>query len=57
MIQNKRIRRALALSLAVFGALLMFLAPEVWLGGVLLALGVLLEIVGISLERGAEKRD
>jgi len=30
---------------------MMFLAPEVWAGVVLLALGVAIELAGISLER------
>lgn len=35
----------------VLGAVLMFLAPEVWQGAVLFALGLVLEILGIALER------
>lgn len=50
MIKNTRIRRTGALILVVIGAILMFLAPEVWQGAVLLTLGVLLELVGIALE-------
>lgn len=50
MIKNTRIRRTGALILVVLGAVLMFLAPEVWQGALLLALGVLLELVGIALE-------
>lgn len=51
MIKNKRIRRTGALIMVVLGAILMFLAPEVWQGALLLALGVIIELIGISLER------
>lgn len=50
MIKNTRIRRTGALIMVALGAVLMFLAPEVWQGALLLALGVLLELVGIALE-------
>ena len=50
MIKNQRNRRILSLTLLVLGGLLMFLAPEeAKFGAVLLALGILVEIVGISL--------
>lgn len=49
---KSRHRRKLAIALVVLGGILMFLAPDkYWLGGVLLALGVVLELVGITLER------
>lgn len=51
MIKNTRVRRTGALILVALGALLMFLAPEVWQGALLLGLGVLIELVGIALER------
>lgn len=51
MIKNTRIRRTSALIMVVLGAILMFLAPEVWQGALLLGLGVLIELVGIALER------
>lgn len=54
MIRNPRIRRAGAIIMVVLGAALMLLAPEVWQGALLLALGVALELVGISLEHKAE---
>lgn len=54
MIRNPRIRRTSAVILVVLGAILMFLAPEVWQGVLLLALGVVLELVGIALEHKAE---
>lgn len=55
MIRNPRTRRASAIILIVLGAILMFLAPEVWQGALLLALGVVLELAGIALERKAKK--
>ena len=54
MIKNTRIRRTGALIMVVLGAILMLLAPEVWQGALLLALGVLVELVGIALEHKAE---
>ena len=54
MIRKPRIRRSAAVILVVLGAILMFLAPEVWQGALLLALGILLELLGIALERKAE---
>lgn len=54
MIKNTRIRRTGALILVVLGAILMFLAPEVWQGALLLALGVIIELIGITLERSAD---
>jgi uncharacterized membrane protein YccC len=54
MIKKTRIRRTGALVMVVLGAILMFLAPEVWQGALLLALGVIIELIGITLERKAE---
>ena len=54
MIRNPRIRRATAAIMMVAGAILMFLAPEVWQGALLFALGVVLELVGITLEHKAK---
>ncbi len=51
MIRNPRIRRAGAMIMVILGAILMLLAPEVWQGALLLALGVVVELVGIALER------
>lgn len=49
---KSRHRRPLAIALVIVGGILMFLAPDkYWLGGVLLALGVVVELVGITLER------
>lgn len=53
MIKNTRIRRTGAGIMVVLGAVLMFLAPEIWQGALLLALGVVVELVGIALERNA----
>ncbi|HUL41559.1 MAG TPA: hypothetical protein VLV32_06620 [Burkholderiales bacterium] len=50
MIRNRKKRRALAAALLVLGAVLMWLAPEVWWGLVLFAVAIALELVGIRLE-------
>jgi hypothetical protein len=47
---DRRLRRPLAAALIVLGALLMFLAPPVWIGAIPLGLGIVLELIGISLE-------
>lgn len=54
MIKHKSRRRIGAGILVVLGALLMFIAPEIWQGVILLALGVALELAGIALERKAK---
>ncbi|HUW51253.1 MAG TPA: hypothetical protein VMV75_09605 [Sulfuricella sp.] len=54
MIKNTRIRRTAALAMVALGAILMFLAPEVWPGALLLGLGVILEMAGIALEHKAK---
>lgn len=51
VVRYRRSRRALALFLVVLGGILMYLAPEVWGGLAVLALGGVIELVGISLER------
>ena len=51
LIRNKRLRRVTGLILVIGGGLLMWLAPEVTAGVVLLIAGVVLEIAGITLER------
>ncbi|MDP2109739.1 MAG: hypothetical protein Q8N48_16165 [Thiobacillus sp.] len=53
MLRYRRSRRVLALFLVVLGGVMMFLAPEVWGGLAVLALGVVIELVGIALERKA----
>ena len=50
LIKHKRLRRALGVVLVGAGAVLMWLAPEVWSGVVLLTAGIALEIAGIALE-------
>ena len=56
MIRNTLARRVVALSLIGIGAVLMLLAPPVWVGIIPLFLGLLLEVIGIALERNEEKR-
>lgn len=51
MLRKRRSRRVVAGVLIVVGAVLMFLAPEIWAGLALLVLGVVVELVGIALER------
>jgi membrane-bound ClpP family serine protease len=51
MIKNRRVRRISATIMVVLGAVMMFLAPAVWQGLVLFVLGVVLELLGIALER------
>ena len=53
LIRHKGLRRALGAVLVGVGAVLMWLAPEVWSGVVLLAAGIALEIAGIALEHRA----
>ncbi|MEW6414551.1 MAG: hypothetical protein AB1482_04780 [Pseudomonadota bacterium] len=51
MPRNRLTRRLAAGLLITLGALLMFLATEVWIGIALLVAGFALEAVGIALER------
>lgn len=51
MIRNRRGRRAVALGLIIAGGLLMWLSTSVGPGLVAFGLGVLLEVVGLALER------
>lgn len=53
MLGKRRSRRGLALFLVVLGGVLMYLAPEMWAGLAVLALGVVIELAGIALERKA----
>ncbi|HUW29675.1 MAG TPA: hypothetical protein VMV97_13800 [Sulfuriferula sp.] len=53
MLKKRRSRRVLSLFLVVLGGVLMYLAPEILPGLVLLGLGVVVELVGIALERRA----
>jgi len=50
MIRNPRTKRLLSIPLLILGGLLMFLAPEnIWVGVLLFALGVGVEIAGLVL--------
>ncbi|ARO88100.3 hypothetical protein EBAPG3_010125 [Nitrosospira lacus] len=50
MIRNPRTKRILSVSLLILGGVLMFLAPEnIWIGILLFALGIGVEIVGLVL--------
>ena len=51
MLKKRQPRRGLAVFLVVLGGVLMYLAPEIWAGVIVLALGVILELAGIALER------
>lgn len=51
MIRNRRLRRTLALGLIAAGAMLLLLAPSVNYGLIAFALGVVLELAGIAIER------
>ncbi len=52
MIRNRRLRRLLAALAVMFGGAAMFLTPELRPGALaLFALGIVLEAVGIALER------
>ena len=53
MLKKRRARRVVAISLVILGGLLMALAPEIWEGLLVLALGVGIELAGIALERKA----
>jgi hypothetical protein len=53
MVIKQRSRRVLAIFLVVLGGVLMVLAPEIWAGLAVLALGVVIELAGIALEHKA----
>ena len=53
MLRKRHSRRALAIFLVVLGGLLMYLTPAIRAGLVVLAVGVLVELAGIALERRA----
>ena len=53
MLRNKGARRLLAAILIVLGGVLIFLAPEMWAGLLLMAVGIAVEAAGIALERQA----
>ncbi len=50
-----RARRLTAIILVVVGAVLMFVAPEIWQGLLVLILGVALELAGIALGHDVDK--
>jgi hypothetical protein len=50
MIRNPRTKRLLSVVLLILGGMLMFFAPEnIWIGAILFALGLGLEIAGLVL--------
>lgn len=52
MIRNPQTRRAVALLLTVLGGVAIFLAPgNIWIGALLLGLGVALEVAGTLMQR------
>jgi hypothetical protein len=51
MIRNRRLRRTLVLGFVTAGALLLLLAPSVHYGLIAFAVGVVLELAGIAIER------
>jgi uncharacterized membrane protein YccC len=53
MLKKRRSRRVLATFLVVLGGVLIFLAPEMWVGLVLLVMGALVELAGIAMEHRA----
>ncbi len=56
MVRNPRIKRILSISLLVLGGILMFFAPEnIWIGALLFALGVGVEIAGLVLAHRNDK--
>lgn len=55
MLRKRLPRRIIGASLVVAGALLMWLAPESVGGAVLLAAGIILEVVGLRLERSRDE--
>ena len=62
MLRRTKLRRSIGVALVIAGALLMWLAPEATFGVrsgaglVLLAAGIVLELVGIALERRDDGR-
>jgi uncharacterized membrane protein HdeD (DUF308 family) len=51
MTKNPGLRRASAVIMVVLGVVFMLFAPAIWPGALLFMLGVVLELVGIALER------
>lgn len=51
MLKSRTSRRLASAVLLVMGGVVIFLAPEMWMGVLLLLIGVALEVAGIALER------
>lgn len=51
MIRNKSLRRASAIALVIAGGVIMWLSPQTLAGAAVLGLGIVLEAIGIGLER------
>lgn len=56
MMRNRRLRRAAAVTAIVVGGLLLWLAPSSLAGVLAFAVGVVLELVGLALERRGPAR-
>ncbi len=56
MLKHTRHRRILGVILIFFGALLMWLAPEILVGVIMILIAIALEILGIALEHRERKR-
>ena len=56
LIRHKRLRRVTGTGLVIAGAIFIWLAPDVPAGAILIAVGIALEIAGITLERRNDKR-
>jgi fatty-acid desaturase len=50
MLKKRWHRRVVAFGLIILGGALMFLAPEVWAGVLMMILGVAVEMIGITLD-------
>jgi len=55
LIRHKRLRRVTGTGLVIAGAIFIWLAPDVPAGAILIAVGIALEIAGITLERRNDK--
>ena len=55
LIRHRRLRRATGIALVIMGTIFIWLAPEVLAGAILIAVGIALEIAGITLERRNDK--
>lgn len=51
MLKHSHHRRLLGSILMGLGALLMWFAPEIWVGLIMIGIAIALEILGITLER------